>query len=129
MEVMSDVDYLIPQKTPDNYTNSYYSLGVLYKGEKSIGMSWQDFRNEYVNAGGDGIYGAWSVPYLEPLVSERRFINHYPEIYKKLNYQEGLCPVAEGVQKQLMQFKTNYRDFHLAEQKADILLKIINKFR
>ena len=43
-------------------------------------------------------------------------------------YEPGLCPEAEHIQKQLMQFKTNYRDMKLAEMKADILHKVIKKF-
>ena len=79
------------------------------------------------NAGGDGIYGAWSVPYLEPMMKERRYIDRYPEIYSSIYYNEGDCPVAEEVQKQLMQFKTNYRDLKLAKEKAEILRKVIRK--
>jgi perosamine synthetase len=128
MDVMRDTDYLIPQQAPEGYTHSYYTLGVLYKGEKSIGVSWSEFRKAYVEAGGDGIYGAWSVPYLEPMMTERKYVKRCPWVYENVHYEKGLCPVAETVQKQLMQFKTNYRDMELAEIKADILRKVIRKF-
>ena len=49
-------------------------------------------------------------------------------IYENIHYQKGLCPVAESIQKQLMQFKTNYRDMKLSEMKADILRKTIKRF-
>ena len=127
LEVIEEADFLIPQKTPDECTNSFYSLGVRYKGEESIGVSWKEFRNAYIEAGGDGIYGAWSVPYLEPMMKERRYVDRYPEIYSSIYYNEGDCPVAEEVQKQLMQFKTNYRDLKLAKEKAEILRKVIRK--
>jgi len=128
IDVMADTDYLIPQKVPEGYTNSYYTLGVLYRGEESIGVSWNDFRKAYVDAGGDGIYSAWSVPYLEPMMTERKYVKRCPWVYEKVCYESGLCPVAERIQKQLMQFKTNYRDMKLAEMKADILRKVIKKF-
>ena len=128
IDVMADTDYLIPQKVPEGYTNSYYTLGVLYKGEESIGVSWSEFRKAYVEAGGDGIYGAWSVPYLEPMMTERKYVKRCPWVYEKIYYEPGLCPAAEHIQKQLMQFKTNYRDMKLAEMKADILRKVIKKF-
>ena len=128
MEVMSDTDYLIPQEVPEGYTHSYYTLGVLYKGEESIGVSWSEFRKAYVEAGGDGIYGAWSVPYLEPMMTERKYVKRCPWVYEDVSYEAGLCPVAENIQKQLMQFKTNYRDMKLAERKADILRAVIKKF-
>lgn len=128
MDVIADTDYLIPQEVPEDYTHSYYTLGVLYKGEEGIGVSWNDFRKAYVEAGGDGIYGAWSVPYLEPLMRERKYVKRCPWVYENVYYEQGLCPVAECIQKQLMQFKTNYRDMKLAEMKADILHKVIKKF-
>lgn len=128
MEVMEDCEFLIPQETPEGYVNSYYSLGVRYLGEEKLGVSWQDFRKQYVEMGGDGYYGAWSVPYLEPVISERMFVKRLPGVYENVNYEEGLCPVAEKVQKQIMQIKTNYRDLDLAKQKADILYQVIRKY-
>jgi perosamine synthetase len=129
IEAMEECNYLRPQKVPEGLTNSYYTLGVRYEGEESIGVSWTDFRRMYKEMGGDGIYGAWSVPYLEPVMAERRFARRCPLIYENVSYQPGLCPVAERVQPKLMQFKTNYRDLRLAEQKADVLRKTIQKLR
>jgi perosamine synthetase len=129
IEVMKETDYLVPQMTPEGYTNSYYTLGVKYLGKEKMGVSWEKFRKTYVDAGGDGIYGAWSVPYLEPLMVEGKYKQRYPEIYKDLSFESGICPVAEKIQSQLMQFKTNYRDLNLAEQKAEILRKVLSNFR
>ena len=129
MEVMSECDYLIPQKVPAGYTHSYYTLGVFYEGEKKIGVSWKDFRQEYLNNGGDGIYGAWSTPYLEPMIVERKYVKRCPWVYKNLRYERGICPVAESLQPDLMQFKTNYRDLKLAKTKASALKKTIKKFK
>lgn len=129
MDVMKECDYLVPQYTPENTVNSYYSLGVVYNGQESIGVSWEEFRKTYVEMGGDGFYGAWSVPYLEPVMANHVFAKRLPQIYKNIEYHEGLCPVAERVQAKLMQFKTNYRDLDLAEKKADVLRKVIRKFK
>jgi len=125
---MAACDYLIPQKTPEGYVNSYYSLGVKYLGADVIGAPWKEFRAEYIRQGGDGIYGAWSVPYLEPVIAERQFVKRLPEVYEKVHYPQGLCPVAERIQPQLMQFKTNYRDLGIAEEKARALQRTIRKF-
>lgn len=129
MDVMKECDFLIPQVTPEGSINSYYSLGVRYLGKEKLGVSWQDFRKEYVAMGGDGYYGAWSVPYLEPVIAERIFAKRLPEVYENVEYAEGLCPVAERVQKQIMQMKTNYRDLELAKKKADILYNLIRKYQ
>lgn len=128
MDVMKGCNFLIPQETPEGYINSYYSLGVRYLGEEKLGISWQDFRKEYVEMGGDGYYGAWSVPYLEPIISERVFVKRLPSVFENVRYEEGLCPVAERVQKQIMQIKTNYRDLELAKQKAEVLYQIIKRY-
>lgn len=129
MDAMKQCDYLIPQYVPGGYTNSYYTLGVIYEGDKSIGVAWEEFRKAYIQNGGDGIYGAWSVPYLEPMITERQFAKRCPWVYENVRYKKGLCPKAELIQPKLMQFKTNYRDIKLAQTKADILLKTINQFK
>jgi len=128
IDVMKTCDYLIPQFVPEGYTNTYYTLGVVYEGNKSIGVSWEDFRKAYINNGGDGIYGAWSVAYLEPMIATRQFASRCPWVYENVKYEAGLCPVAEAVQPKIMQFKTNYRDAKLAEIKANVLLKTIKDF-
>jgi perosamine synthetase len=127
-DVMKDCDFLIPQKTPYRYTNSFYTLGVVYKGLEFLGISWEEFRKTYIDNGGDGIYGAWAVPYLEPVVAERKFVHRCPWVYNNVHYPQGLCPVAEQIQSLIMQFKTNYRDFTLARKKAEILSQVIEKF-
>ena len=128
-DVMSQCDYLVPQYVPSGYTHSYYTLGVVYDGLERIGVSWEDFRKEYMKQGGDGIYGAWSVAYLEPVIAERKFVKRCPWVYEHVRYEKGLCPVAEAVQPKIMQFKTNYRDLALAKIKAEILMKVIKKFK
>lgn len=127
MEVMGECNYLIPQYVPPGYVNSYYTLGVIYRGKEEIGVSWEDFRKAYLREDGDGIYGAWSVPYLEPMVKDGQFRNRCPAVYSKIEYREGLCPNAERIQPLIMQFKTNYRDLALAEKKVLILKKLLKK--
>jgi perosamine synthetase len=128
IDAMSSCKYLIPQKTPEGYSNSYYTLGVVYEGKEEMGVSWQDFRRAYIEEGGDGIYAAWSVPYLEPMVAERRFVSRCPWVYENIHYEKGLCPVAESIQPKLMQFKTNYRDIEIVKEKAKCLKNVIKRF-
>ena len=124
LDTIKDCDFLTPQVTPEYSDNSYWALGVKFE-EELAGISWYDFRKAYMNNGGDGIYGAWSVPYLEPVMSERKFVERLPQVYKDVHYEKGLCPIAEEVQSKLMVFKTNYRSLELAQKKADILKKTI----
>ena len=83
----------------------------------------------YIEQGGDGIYGAWSVSYLEPMMVDRNFVKRCPWVYENIEYKAGLCPNAEKIQPKIMQFKTNYRDVNVAEQKVEALLKTIQKFK
>ena len=122
-------DFFIPQKTYKNSINSYWALATKYQGDKNRGISQKDFKKKYLQFGGDIIRGAWSVPYLEPVISKNNFksINKY--IYKDIYYKRGICPIAEKVQKQLMIFKTNYRNLKIAKFKSSMLLKTINYFK
>jgi len=128
LNAIRDCDYLIPQKTPDGYTHSYWTFAVLYEGLEQKGISWEDFRKQYVSRGGDGIYAAWSVPYLEPVISDKNFINMNRAVYNDISYRNGLCPVAEEMQPKLMQFKNNYRDLSLAKKQADILREVVEYY-
>ena len=62
-------------------------------------------------------------------MSERNFVKRLPDIYDNVFYEQGLCPVAEDIQKKLMVFKTNYRNLELAKYKAEVLKKLINKYK
>jgi perosamine synthetase len=129
LDVIKDSGIFIPQSVSSRATHSYYTLGARYIGDEKYGISWQKFREMYLSLGGDGIYGAWSVPYLEPVVSQGSFRKLNPSIYSGLSYARGICPVAEQIQPQIMQFKTNYRDPKLAAEKAHILAKTIEKVK
>lgn len=128
LDVIKDCDYLIPQSCPSDRTHSYWALGIIYNGEEKIGVSWVDFRQKYIELGGDGFYGCWQVPYLEPVMYSENFKNINPSVYKDVTYTKGLCHNAEHIQKKLMVFKTNYRNLDLAKYKAYCLQKTIKFF-
>ena len=120
-ESVQDCEWIIPQTIPNGYRHSHYTYSFEYKGEEKLGISWKKFYEMYVEMGGDGFYSACVVPYLEPI-----FQNN--EKFRKI-YLKGDCPVAEELQKKIMQFKTNYRSIHEANRKAKILKKLINTLK
>tara|TARA_B100000900_G_scaffold315718_1_gene274651 strand:+ start:20007 stop:21212 length:1206 start_codon:yes stop_codon:yes gene_type:complete len=122
-------DFFIPQKTYKNSINSYWALAAKYQGDKMRGISQKDFKKKYLQFGGDIIRGAWSVPYLEPVISKNNFKSINKNIYKDIYYKRGICPVAEKIQKQLMIFKTNYRNLKIAKLQSSMLLKTIKYFK
>lgn len=113
-------DWLVEQGNPKKYSHTHYTFALRYLGEEYFGVPWKRFYNEYKKLGGDGFYGACVCPHLEPSILE---------YIKKSKYKHKIStPVAEKIQKQIMQFKTNYRDLETAQIKATILKKLIKKF-
>ena len=132
LEAIEGCEWLRPQKTPEGYVHSYWALPVRLT-HKSV--AWTDFRKKYMELGGDGIYAAWKLSYMEPMFQEatRDFSGKERVIeatYKGTlqKWQKGLCPVAEKVQPQILAFKTNYWDWSRAEAQAEVLKKTIKHF-
>lgn len=136
LETFSDCDWIVPQRVPEGYINSYYTFTVKYLGKEQRGVTWKEFYDEYKSIGGDGFYGGVSVSYLEPAMYKKQFIssNYLPNSVNKKHlekfiYSKGMCPNAELVQSQMMSFKTNYRDINEAKHQNNLLKKVINKFK
>jgi perosamine synthetase len=125
LEALGGCDYLVPQRTPKGWLNTYWTFAAKYL---RTDVSWQEFRKKYIEFGGDGIYAAWALSYEETLMAEGHYKKHCPMIYDKLQYPRGICPVAERLQPQLMQFVTNYGSVDEAKPMADALRKTIKFF-
>ena len=121
--------FFVPQRSYKNSLNSYWALAAKYVGDENYGISQKQFKKKYLGFGGDIIRGAWSVPYLEPVISKNKFKKINRKIYKNIYYKEGLCPNAEEIQKKLMIFKTNYRNSKVIKKQSLILLKTLNYFK
>lgn len=113
--------WLIPQLVPSDHRHAYWSY-VLYLHEKAE-PSWHDFRDRFREFGGDGIYAAWQLTYLEPALRDRRISDEQLQ-----HFSPGLCQVAEAIQPGLLQFKTNYFDLGEAAQQAEVLSRTIDYF-
>jgi perosamine synthetase len=124
--------WLKPQKVPEGYVHSYWAY--VLKLDEGVDFSWYDFRRRYVELGGDGIYAAWKLSYLEPVFRNHVFspkgcpvrCPHYRGVLQR--YEPGLCPNAEAIQPRLLQFKTNYFDADVAEKKAEALVRTVRSF-
>ena len=121
---------LIEQKKPKNTKHSHYTFSARLISSKK--NKWKDIYNIYKSKTGHGFYGACVCPHLEPAI-----INHMKKVgcynckktLSKKCYctKKGFLPVAEKIQKQIMQFKTNYRNLDEAKKDANTLKNIINK--
>ncbi|MDD2707768.1 MAG: DegT/DnrJ/EryC1/StrS family aminotransferase [Verrucomicrobiae bacterium] len=133
LDAMAGCDWLIPQKVPEDRVHSYWAF-VVRLDAASIGVDWQTFRKKYQELGGDRVYAAWRLNYLEPFFQELQkkpqgSLAHLSgQLGERQRWDGGLCPHAEAVQPWLLQFKTNYLDLELAAQKADALRQTIRHF-
>jgi perosamine synthetase len=113
--------WLVPQAVPEGYVHSYWTY--VLRLDNNDGFTWYDFRKKYMDYGGDGVYAAWQLTYLEPAFRNVKFSSEQSQ-----EFTFGLCPVAEAVQPRLLQFKTNYFERDVASIKAEALAKTIAYF-
>ena len=113
------------QVTPDYIEHSFWCVGAKLNGDINL---WEKFRNKLFEESGERVFGAWKVPYLEPVMRTNKFDNYISKEYRKINYDEGLCPNAENIQKKMMVFKTKYRSQESLDNFAKGLEKTIKHF-
>ncbi len=130
---LKDQDILTIPKVRENATHIYY-MDVYRFDEKKAGINRAKFI-EALNKEGIPIWGGYLKPlYLEPLYQQKiaykdgyPFVNnaHYT---KKVNYNKGLCPVAERLyEKETIVNIFNYQPLNLDDAKdiAGGILKVI----
>lgn len=122
-QAVSGYDYLLPQKTPANCTNSYWAYAMVLKTDTPE-SDWYKFRDLFQKNGGDGYYAAWKLSYEEPYFQNE--VQKQNGVWQK--YKKGLCHNAEYLQPRMIQLKTNYWDLSEAEKQAEILRKTIQEF-
>lgn len=124
-QALSGCDWLLPQKTPDGNRNTYFTFGAKFL---RTDVSWTDFRKKYVENGGDGIYAAWALCYLEDSIPDIRSLLKPMGLDSRFVTERGICPNAETVQPQLMQFTTNQRDESQMKIQAEALERTVRHF-
>ncbi len=106
-QAIEGCEWLIPQK---GSPNSYFTYAVTFE---RTDITWKQFYNRFKElSGGETFYAAWSLPWREPALA----------------MYAGNCPVAESLQKKMMQFKTNYPTLREAEDMAEALRKTWRSF-
>lgn len=110
-EVLEGINWIIPQKTPEGYVNSYFTFAMLLDTSK---VPWKIFQKEFVERGGDPFYAAWKLTYQEPAIRER--------------FSHSYCPTAERLQPRLIQLKTNFGTEEKIKEQTNALRKTIEYF-
>ena len=115
-----------PQKIKEGNTHSYWTYALKLDTDK---VAWADFRKKYISFGGDGYYAAWKLAYQEPMFRNKAFLNRekLPE-YESYDYNSVNCPVAEKLQRQIIQLKTNYFDEEEIKNQAEVLKRTLEYF-
>ncbi len=125
LSVINNCNWIKPQFTPDNEINSAYAFGATLERDD---IEWQDFRKKHVENGGDGIYAAWALCYLEDSIHDIRNMLKKNNLDKRFNTEKGICPNAELIQPKIMQFTTNQKSEEEMKIQAEALHKTINYF-
>jgi perosamine synthetase len=113
--------WLIPQQVPRGCDHTYWTYALKLENENRF--TWYDFRKKYMEFGGDGIYGAWQLTYLEPAFRDKQFSK-----CQRQEFNKGLCRNAEDLQPKLLQFKTNYFSEDQIQRASDALAQTVDFF-
>ena len=115
-ELISDSSLFLTQNTPDYIEHSFWCVGARLQEDL---QTWYKFRDFLFKSCGERLFGAWQVPYNEPVMQSGDFKRYLHGDFKDVSYEKGLCPNAESIQKNMMVFKTKYRD----QKSLDNLIK------
>lgn len=131
-QVLNEIDWIIPQKVPENTTSTYWTYALRYMGQEKVGVSWKEFYQKYNNNGGDGFFGGLSNQHQETVMVKKPFYgkytpSDYPPFDGRFDYEINQWPVAESLQPAIMQLKTGYRDIKEAENAVYALKKTIKE--
>lgn len=120
-------NWFVPQQIGEGDEHSYWTWVAKIEHPN---ISWHQFRDRFLEFGGDGVYAAWKLSYLEPMFQKMDLLGREKFISEenKAKYIEGSCPAAEKIQSNLMQFKTNYWNLDDAKKQADILTRTLASF-
>lgn len=106
-EVLKTSELFEIQHTPDYIKHSFWCVGARFKDGLD---GWYKFRDMLFNECGERIFGAWKVPYDEPVIKTGNYKRYLPSEFKNTLSSIGTCPNAEMIQREMMVFKTKYRN-------------------
>ncbi len=127
-EAIADCDWLKPQYVAPGDENSYFTYALRMTRDD---IPWQDFRSKYIDFNNGGsVFAAWQLLYNEGSIEDVR-----RRVIGPLGYNDrfitdpGICPQAELVQPQLMQFATNQHTEEEMKREADSLYRTWQYFK
>jgi perosamine synthetase len=124
-EAVADCDWLVEQVIPNNYRHTQWTYVVKMIRDD---IDWFTFKQRFEEFGGDGPFGCWKITYLEDLFTSKAYKRLYPDLYGKVDYAQGICPISEEIQPKLLQFPTNQGTLDEVNIQRDALLNTIKSF-
>ena len=125
-DAVSGSKIVVPQKVGTDYESAYWAAPMTLVDDT---ITWKQFRDKYLELGGDGVYAAWKLTYQEPFFRNMTMLRREGFLNKGISYEDGICPVAEYLQPRILAFKSNYYDLEVAKIKADALAKTVDYFK
>jgi perosamine synthetase len=109
LKAIKDSQLLEAQKPVPGSKNSFYTFSAKFNIDQQD-VTWSDFRKKYMEYGGDGIYAASKLMYQEP-------------IFREQGIGRGITPIAESLQRKIMNFTTNQLTRTEMEKQSEAMLK------
>jgi perosamine synthetase len=118
--MVKDVPWLRSQAIYENSEHSFWAAPILLEHED---ITWQQFRDKFMEFGGKGIYAAWELSYLEPAFQNLNFHGreNFIDSITSSKYVRGYCPNAEYIQPRILAFRTNEWDEVIASAQLEAL--------
>ena len=128
--------WLIPPYTPEGYEHTYWAYPLMLD-ETKLGVDWQQFRQKFIELGGDGLYGCYTPVPMEPVFRELSFYGDksrsplYDPRYRGQvkSYGPADCPVLERFRKGLCLLKTGMQTLDKVEGQVEALQKVIRYYQ
>ena len=134
-QALGNCEWLRPQLVPAGHKLTYWTYAVVFEGQEKLGINWYEFRDKFIQMGGDKARAALALAYNDPAMFNLSqtgclFVDQYGQCENLKGFLDGnnSCPNAEYLQPRLMYFTTNQKNKKEMQKQADALRKTIEYF-
>lgn len=105
-ETLTHSQWLKPQLHYPEVDSSFWALGASIERND---IDWHTFASTFRKHGGKGVYSAWALGYQEPAFQNLSLLGREEFLTRPASelFAPGTTPVAEGLQKKILAFRTN----------------------